>query len=163
MAELASAVGVGRATLHRHFASRDALVAEMAERSVDRWEATQTAVDLVAVTSSGDAAKIEATLRALLAAYVVDADDFGFVLTDEGANSIPALQERAEALIDREVAFIGAAQRAGVLRADLPARWIGNVIYGVLVAARESLRRGEVARRDLDALVESTFLSGVKA
>jgi hypothetical protein len=72
----------------------------------------------------------------------------------------PELVARADGLFEREIEFYAAAQAAGVLRADVPPRWIGHSMYGQLVAARDALREGGIARRDVDALVLSTFLTG---
>lgn len=163
MAVLAAAAGVGRATLHRHFASRDALLHELGSRSHDRWEQSLDAADVDGAAASGDAARIEACLRDLLARYLADADDFGFALTDGYLASAPDLIERMDGLAEREVALLSAAQSAGVLRDDVPARWLTHAVYGLLVAAREAVRDGDVARRDLDELVLTTFLKGSSA
>lgn len=160
MADIAAAIGVSRATLHRHFASREALVLEIAERSLDSWAAAQRAIAMDEVVASGDRDAVEAALRALLARFVQDAEDFGFTLTDELSIAAPELAARMEELAERDVAFLAAAQERGVLRRDVPARWLGQLLLGHLVAARNALREGDVARRDLDALVTTTFLDG---
>jgi AcrR family transcriptional regulator len=160
MAVVAKAAGVGRATLHRHFASREALLTEIGTRSLDRWESRLRDRDVAATGASGDAARIAACLHGLVADFVADADDFGFALTDSYMCTEPALKRRADLLFEQEIAFYAAAQAAGVLRADVPARWVGHSMYGQLIAARDALRDGDVARRDLDALVLSTFLTG---
>lgn len=160
IAEIAAAVGSSRATLHRHFSSREALIAEIAQRAVDRWELTQEQAGIREASESSDGAVVDAALRELLRQYALDAADFGIVLTDDFAASAPELTERALAIVEREVAFYAQAQRVGVLRSDLPARWIADVVYGLMVSARESLRWGNVARRDLSDLVVSTFFAG---
>jgi AcrR family transcriptional regulator len=162
MADLATAAGVGRATVHRHFASRDDLMRELGSRSLDRWEHTLdhaggTGVETAAGT---DAATLRACLDDLVTRYVEDGDDFGFALTDTFLQGSAEHSARAQALFEREVAFYAAAQRAGVLRGDVPAVWIGHAVYGLLVAAREALRLGDVPRRGLDRLVLTTVLAG---
>ena len=92
---------------------------------------------------------------------MADSDDFGFALTD----TLPALVRRptwpaSQELFDREVAFYAAAQRAGVLRDDVPPVWLGHAVYGLLVAAREALRLGDLPRRGLEDLVLTTLLAG---
>ena len=72
----------------------------------------------------------------------------------------PELRRRAEELEARELEFYAAGQRAGALRADLPVRWVSNTVYGLMATVRESLRHGDVARRDLPRLLRATFLEG---
>src|SRR6478735_6728374 len=108
MAGIAEAVGISRATMHRHFDSREALLVELGTRSLDRWEQR----------------------------------------LDEAGVEALAAEERTQVLADREAVLVAAAQEAGVLRRDLPLRWFGHVTYGLLVAAREAVRIGDIARRD---------------
>ncbi|MGK5554408.1 TetR/AcrR family transcriptional regulator [Actinomadura kijaniata] len=163
MAEIAGAIGISRATLHRHYASREALVHRLGQRACAGWERSQDEAGIVAATASGDPAALDRALRRLLRAFVVDADEYGFALTDHFLNHLPDLVEWGERLEAREVAFYTACQRAGVLRADLPPRWVSNVVYGLTIAVRESLRHGDVARRDIGELLIGTFLSGAGA
>lgn len=160
MARLAEAIGTSRATLHRHFASREALIHALGVRSLDKWEASQNEAGMAAAADSGDPERIAATLSEMMRLFTADADEYGFALTDHFLAAMPDLVARADELEEREVAFYEAAQRAGVLRADLPVRWISNAVLGILIAARDSLRRGDIARRDVPGLVLSTFLHG---
>ncbi|GAA5151316.1 TetR/AcrR family transcriptional regulator [Nocardioides marinquilinus] len=162
MADLAAAAGVGRATVHRHFAGRDELLGELGARSLDRWEHTLDHAGGTGVgpAATADAEQLRACLDDLMTRYVADSDDFGFALTDTFLLGSAEHSARAQALFEREVAFYEAAQRAGVLRDDVPAVWIGHAVYGLLVAAREALRLGDVPRRGLDRLVLTTVLQG---
>lgn len=163
MADVAAAAGVGRATLHRHFSGREALLTEIGQRSLDRWEQRLDAARVAEVCSSEDAARMRETLVTLLGQYLEDSDDFGFALTDQFVLAEPTLTARGEALAEREIALFAAAQSAGVLRDDVSPRWLSQACYGLLVAARDALRAGDVARRDLDAVVASFFLHGAAA
>jgi AcrR family transcriptional regulator len=163
MTQIADAAGVSRATLHRHFATREALLTELGTRSLDRWEERLDAGDMEAVAASGDAAAIRALLRELVAGYVEDSDDFGFALTDHVILTDAELIARTARLADRETVLFEAGQAAGVLRPDVPARWLGHAVYGLLVAGREAVRIGDVARRDVPQIVLSSFLTGVAA
>ena len=161
MADLAEAAGVGRATLHRHFASREDLLRDIGTRSLDRWEQSLDAAGVAAAVGSGDRATVEAALRDVVARFVADSDDFGFALTDTFMLHDPDHKARSEQLFDREVTLYAAAQATGLLRPEVPARWIGHTVYGLLVAARDALDTGDVARRGLADLVLDTLLSGL--
>lgn len=163
MAVLAAASGVGRATLHRHFATREDLLHEIGARSLDRWEESLIAAGRADAVASADPERILACLRDMLSRFVADSDEFGFALTDSYMTSAPGLLARSDDLVDLEVELYAAAQAAGVLRTDVSPRWISHAVYGLLVAAREALRNGDVPRRDLDELVLSTFLTGGQA
>lgn len=163
LATVAQAAGVSRATLHRHFESRETLLVELGTRSLDQWERRLDDAAVEEVAATGGAAALRATLEALVLGYVDDSDDHGFALTDHVILASAALIERTQQLADRESVLFAAAQEAGVLRADLPLRWFGHTIYGQLVAGREAVRLGDVARRDVAHLVLSTLLTGVVA
>ncbi|MFC9976898.1 TetR/AcrR family transcriptional regulator [Spirillospora sp. NPDC127200] len=163
MAEIAEAIGISRATLHRHYASREALLRVLGERATARWEQSQDAAGIDGAAASGDPARLREALHTMLAAFVTDADEYGFALTDHFLAGLPDLVSWADRLEEREVAFYAACQAAGVLRADLPPRWVSNAVYGFMIAVRESLRNGDVARRDIEKLLITTFLSGAGA
>lgn len=163
MADIAAAAGIGRATLHRHFSGREVLLTEIGQRSLDRWEERLDAARVDDVCTSDDAVRLRETLVTLLGQYLTDADDFGFALTDQHVLAEPALRARTDALAEREVELFAAAQAAGVLRADVSPRWLSHACYGLLVAARDALRAGDVPRRDLDTVVSSFFLDGAAA
>lgn len=161
MATVAEAAGISRATLHRHFASRDALLVELGTRSLDRWEQRMDALRLEAVASSGDPTQIRDAVEVLVRGYVDDADDFGFALTDHVILANAELIERTDRLADREAVLFTAGQEAGVLRTDLSVRWYGHAVYGLLVAGRAAMRAGDVARRDVADFVVSSLLEGI--
>jgi len=163
MADLAISAGVGRATLHRHFSTRDELLHELGARSMNRWEESLDAVDVAGAVAAGEAERIETCIRELLGRYLADYDEFGFVLTDPYLSSDPELVGRTEELAEREIELMAAAQRAGLLAGHFPATWLSSAIYGLLVAARDAISTGRVARRDLDAFVITTFLEGTRA
>ncbi|GAA3428828.1 TetR/AcrR family transcriptional regulator [Streptosporangium sandarakinum] len=158
MAEIAQAAGVHRATLHRHFATREELIVALGWRAHEAWQRVHDEIGLDAALRTGE--RVEEALHALLAAHIEVAEEHGFALTEHLVGINPELVRRAEELEAREIELIEACQRAGVLRADLPPRWVSNTVYGLLVAVRESLRRGDVARRDTSRLLLETFLRG---
>ncbi|MCY7396731.1 MAG: TetR/AcrR family transcriptional regulator [Nocardioides sp.] len=160
MADIAGALGIARATLHRHFATREALLLEIGERALDRWARTQVECGMPQAVAAGDADALDACLQAILPAFLVDAAVFDFTLTDPTMLAMPRFAARTRALQDLEIAFFEAAQHAGVVRSDVPAAWLSHTLYGLLVAAREATRDGDVARRSLPDLMITTFRQG---
>lgn len=163
MAQIGAAAGVGRATVHRHFASREDLLREIGRRSLDRWEEILDELAVEGAIASRDAARIRAVIEEMLGRFVADSEESGIALTDSTVINDPSLRQRADRLFAREVAVYAAAQDAGVLRSDVPARWLGHSVYGLLIAARDALVAGDIARRDAADLVRSTFLDGGSA
>ncbi|WP_240777181.1 TetR/AcrR family transcriptional regulator [Nonomuraea basaltis] len=161
MAQLAEAAGISRATLHRHFSSRDELMLALGHQAHDRWEQVQLSAGLEAATASGDREVLVKAMNALLAGLIEVADEYGFGLTDDILAVHPELMRRVDELEERELAFYAAAQRAGLLSPGLPTIWVGHVMYGLLVAVRNGLRRGDIARREVPRLLLDTFLYGV--
>ncbi|MFI6292591.1 TetR/AcrR family transcriptional regulator [Nonomuraea sp. NPDC050790] len=161
MAEIAQAAGISRATLHRHFSTRADLQYELATRALDAWAKTHATVGLAdALRADLDAEALRRVIDELLTGHLAHADEHGFALTDHTMDGRQDLERRAGELEALEVDLFAAAQRAGVLRADLPPRWVSNIVYGLLVAVRESMRRGDVARRDVPTLFLETFYRG---
>ncbi|MFI0351487.1 TetR/AcrR family transcriptional regulator [Actinomadura sp. 9N407] len=160
MAQLAEAIGVSRATLHRHFATREALLHKVALRAVAAWEGIHHDIGLESATSSGDPDVLATALRGLLRGYIDAIDEYGFALTDHFIYGLPDVAAWSGRLEELEIGFIAAAQRAGVLRPGLPPRWVSDALYGLLIGAREGLRRGDFARRDAADLLLTTFMRG---
>lgn len=163
MADLAAAAGVGRATVHRYFSTREALLHELGVRSLDRWETSLGQAGVESAIAAGDPAGLDACIRDLLRRYLADCDEFGFTLVDPYVTSAPDLVERSTGLEAREAGLFVAAQAAGVLRPGISSRWISHAVYGLLIAARSAITAGAVARRDLDDYFISTFLDGMRA
>lgn len=159
MADIAEATGVSRATLHRHFSGREELLLALGHRALDRWEEAQDRAGIEQAARSAEPVVITTALREMLSGLIDEAEEYNFALTDL-VMSVPELRERSDKLEGREIVLYQAAQRAGVLRTDLPVRWISNTVYGLLLAVRESLNRGDVARRDLPGMLHETFFRG---
>jgi AcrR family transcriptional regulator len=163
MAQIAAAAGVSRATLHRHFASREELVTRLGRMSLDSWRDALDGARIDEAAAGGDPASIRAALDALCGQLVRDAEEYGFTLTETSLNSNDDVVAGAEVLHDRELRFYAAAQQAGVVRADMPVAWIAHAVFGLLIGLREALRRGDVAVRDAERLLRETILHGVTA
>lgn len=163
LTEVATAAGVGRATLHRHFPGRADLVHAIGERCLDGWELTLADTAVREATAADDAAALRTGLDAYVRRLARDAEEFAFALTEHSLLGFPDLVARTEELVTVEVALFAAAQRAGVLRPGVPPRWLSHVVYGVMVAVREALRAGDADPETVGDLAVDAFMAGAAA
>lgn len=163
MAEIAEAAGISRATLHRYFANREELMSYLGRLSIDSWREVLDEAGVDEAAADGTYEKLSAALDELCHHWIRDVEEYGFALTESAAYGDPVLIADIEALHAREYDYFAAAQKAGVLRDDLPHVWIAHVAFGLLVGLREALRRGDIAVRDAERLLRESLLRGIAA
>lgn len=154
MAEIAAACGLGRATLYRHFATRDELVAAIQRQAVDAGAAALDAAEL----DQGDAR--DALRRAIFA--LVGVGDRYRLLARQTALD-PRLLEHQPAVAGRLLALIRRGQDSGALRGDLPPEWILPALAGLLVLALRSMADARFSHELAAERVASTLLAGIAA
>ncbi|WP_405718432.1 TetR/AcrR family transcriptional regulator [Streptomyces sp. NBC_00046] len=150
MEQLARAAGVARTTVHRRFATREALLDELTG-----WAARQFA-------EAVDAARPDAA-PPLVALYQVTANvlrvktDWSFAMNRTAGDGHPeAARIHAEVRADCARLF-RRAQEAGVLRPDIDLDWTRRVYYALIhEAAKEGVAGGDadtLATRVVDTLL----------
>jgi AcrR family transcriptional regulator len=151
MSDVASAAGVARATVYRYFPNREALLEALGRVALedigDRLAAAR--LDEVPV---GDG--LERAVRAL----VTVGDGFVVVARDRGRPANAAFEERIAAPV-RDLLARG--QRESALRDDVPAAWLAEALFGVVVNVIGSGPR--LGTEDTIAAIASVFLDGARA
>jgi AcrR family transcriptional regulator len=153
LAEVAEAAGIGRTTLHKHYATRDDLLRAVGHRAIDRWE---EALDDVSGGPDGG-------LDALVAAMVPIGSQLGFLWRTSIQHRDAALKERAAGSEQRTLAVLRRAQDLGVLASRTPEWWLLDTFYSLIYVAAESVADGQLAPNDAPGLVLATFLHGIGA
>lgn len=154
MERVAHAAGVGRATVYRHFASREHLVRAIHDRAL------QDARDAVLSSRPDDGSPQEALERSITAILRV-ADRYRLLRAIPRGDA--ELRQRAEEVGAPLVALVQRGQRDGSFRTDVPARWVASAIGALVQAVTASIIDGEVREQDGTRLVMTTLVDGIAA
>ncbi|TMR11996.1 TetR/AcrR family transcriptional regulator [Nonomuraea zeae] len=152
MEQIAEAAGVARTTVHRRFASREALVDAMAAWATRRFAAAV------------DAAHPETT-PPLVALYQVTANvlrvklDWGFAMS-RALSSDPEVARVHADVEERCHRLFARAQETGVLRTEIDPVWARRVYYALMHEAAED-RDPDADADALAARLVDTLLRGV--
>jgi AcrR family transcriptional regulator len=153
MDEVAKAAGISRATLHRHFAGRDALVRALEALGIAECEAALEAARL----DDGPASE---AVRRLVRELEPAAGLLAFLYTEnqlfEGEEQHPGwtlLDERISALFRR-------GQLNGEFRIDLTPAWLTEALYGLLASGAWMVQSGKGAPKDFHHMTVELLLGG---
>jgi AcrR family transcriptional regulator len=154
MERVAAAAGVGRATVYRHFASREHLVRAILDRAL------QDAREAVIGSNPDEGTALEALTRAVDSLLKV-ADRYRLVRSVSPHDA--ELRQRAEEVGAPLVAIVMRGQREGVFRKDVGARWVAAALGALMQAVTVALIDGEVRDKDASRLLVTTLVDGVAA
>lgn len=153
LSEVATLAGVGRATLHRHFTSREALIRQLARIANDEMDAAVEAA-CAPVTSYTEAA------RKSLQALIPLGDRFGF-LALEPIDNDPDLKASYERQKRETEDMVAAAKGEGLFDTSIPTSWIVQAYDHLLFAGWESVKAGETTPDQAADLAWRTLTTGL--
>ncbi|WP_084514954.1 TetR/AcrR family transcriptional regulator [Nocardia acidivorans] len=153
MQVIAQAAGVSRTTLTRLFPTRDALVTALSEQVHAAAAAALDAAEL------GDT-PFETALSTLTAGFLPLAQFWGVLSVEPHLLRQPEYTTRADDLIHRLDDFFARGQREGVLRADLPARWLSFTLFGLAETTWYLVLDEQMGARQAPEFLISMMLSG---
>lgn len=155
MDEVARAAGISRATLHRHFAGRDALVRALEELGIQECEAALEAARL------GDDSAQEA-LRRLVKEIQPAAGLLAFLVTENQLFEDDAQHEGWSRLDDNIGALFRRGQEGGEFRIDLSPVWLTEALYGLIGAGAWAVLDGRVAAKDFTHMIAELLIGGAQ-
>lgn len=152
LAEIATRAGLGRATLYRHFDSRDAL------RAAIRQEALSRASTALATAGLAECDTREA-LRRAAAVLVPLGMRFRILLTEGADTDEDFLAARNEALAPLW-AVLARGVESGELSGEAMTPWHGMALASLLVTAVRAATSGLIDQDEAGDLVATSFLDG---
>ncbi|WP_149183790.1 TetR/AcrR family transcriptional regulator [Streptomyces sp. TRM49041] len=155
MDEVARAAGIGRATLHRHFAGRDALVRALEELGIQEFEAAIDAARL-------DDGTAEDGLRRLVAGVEPVAGLLAFLVTENQLFEGDQMNEGWARLDARVSALFRRGQERGEFRIDLTPAWLTEALYGLIGTCAWCVQDGRVAGKDFQYMIVELLLGGAR-
>ncbi|MFF4378377.1 TetR/AcrR family transcriptional regulator [Kitasatospora sp. NPDC001547] len=151
--EIARAAGISRATLHRLFPGREALIREVGLLGLRRFAA---ALDTAEV-ERGDA---EAALRRLVDASVPDAMLCAFLAGENQLYENDDINDLWEVQIARLHALFLRGQQQGAFRIELSAAWLSEAFFDLVAGVGWAIQDGRLAPRDAAFSLAELFLGG---
>lgn len=154
ISEVAAAAGVGRATLHRHFAGRADLVLALANIATEELnEAVKSAV-------AGAPSWTEA-LRLSMGAIIPLADRNWF-LAQEPLEHHPDIAAAHAAQQAELVEAIDEARKEGAFAPEVPTSWIAAAYDTLIYAGWQAVREGDLTPAQAADLAWRTLAHGLK-
>ncbi|WP_327669713.1 MULTISPECIES: helix-turn-helix domain-containing protein [unclassified Streptomyces] len=153
MDEVARAAGISRATLHRQFAGRDALVRALEELGIIECE---SALDRARL-DEGPAAD---ALRRLIREVEPSAPLLAFLVTENQLFEGEQQHEGWAHLDSRIEALFRRGQETGEFRIDLTPAWLTEALYGLIGSGAWAVQDGRVAAKDFQFMIVELLLGG---
>lgn len=154
MSAIAERSGLGRATVYRHFRSREELVQAIHRQALD------DAAEAIAFSRHEEGPALEALER--VAEALLEVGDRYRIAAELHATD-PALRRRERLLARPIAALVERGQAAGELRADIAADWVPQAFASLLAAALRASREGVIARDQAARYVLATLIEGLAA
>ena len=153
--ELAKAIGVGRATLYRHFPKREELIRELGLYSLRQIDKEMEAIDFKNL-------KPLEILYAVLGVLIPMGEQFHFLSREFSLaedKEVARIYQRQMEELEQLIQF---AKQAGDIAQDMPETWIARVIDSLIYTAWAAVEDGDLARSDAVGLVYRTLTAGFR-
>lgn len=153
LAEVATAAGIGRATLHRHFKGREDLMTALALKAIKDID---TAFD----EATRDAESYTDAMRLGLDAMTALADRQTFLET-EPLDHVPEVTREYERQRKELTEAMEEVRKEGSIAANIPTAWAVKTYEAMIYTAWSMVKDGEATPKQASALAWQTLESGL--
>lgn len=157
LSQIAVHAGVGRATLYRHFETRDQLVQALAQLSLEETDAVTAPLKQAGLKGR---AAIEATIDAVMPL----ADHYHFLLS---LWNFAEVDPEVTKIYDRQVAelvtLVEQAKTAGEINRDLDTNWIVTLIDSMLYSGWWLIANQDATSEDMANHAKLSLFQGIAA
>ena len=155
VADVATAAGVGRATLYRHFPTRESLLEAIRTQGLTDGEQAVQACRL------DDGSPTDALSR-LLAAWLELGDRYRVVVANPSQPDNLEARAGEERLGEAIMKLIVRGQAEGEFSQDVPVMWGASAVGALLVAAIRGVGEGRIRREDAHALLIRSVVGALR-
>lgn len=153
LAEIALRAGVGRATLHRHFRSREDLITAIQLLCIAETDAAATAFD----NQNDDALT---RLHNMFKAVIPLGDKFHFLYSEYSSDE--NLKRRYQQELIWVKKLVDELKQQNYVASDVPTTWAVAQIDQLIWVAWNEVGKGNIAIKDVPMLAVRTFTRGLK-
>jgi AcrR family transcriptional regulator len=154
MAEVAAAAGVSRATVYRHFPTRETLVAAIQRQAVDQSERALVACRLEEGTATE-------ALRRLCGAWLGVAERYAFTQLGEELDE-ETRRRRSRILGEPLRALIERGKADGEFAPELSTEWCVRSFGALLLAGARAIADGALTREEASGAVFRSLYRGLR-
>ena len=152
MSEIAARAGVGRATLHRHFRTRNDLVTAIGLRCIEEMNA--------AVRGGQDTGKPAADqLRSMFRAVIPMGDRYSFLSLESAEDA--SVREGYRAQLQWVATLVEDLKKQGEIAADVPTAWAVAQIDQLVWTGWNGIAEGYLTPDEASELAVRTLLHGL--
>jgi len=156
MSEIALAAGVGRATLYRHFETREDLVRELALLCFDETDEVLRPIKTAGL-------KGLAAIVASIEVIVPLADRFRFLMSLASAASTDhQVNQTYQRQLNELISYVEAAKQAGEISKSLPTEWVVASYDAMLNAAWSLIQHKTLTSDKATEAFKASFVASVR-
>ncbi len=152
--EIAKLAGVGRATLYRHFSTREQFLTEMAQWAL-------RSLEQAGENASYKATSFEEAFWLTIEALIPMGDKYHFLIRESQTLNHPKIKQAIQKNNQEMYALMVRLQDLGVLNPEVSPMWINSVVDALVYTAWEQVEKGDLAPNAAAQLVRRTLLNGL--